>query len=158
MDKPFYVSLPDRGAITVSGADRRSFLQGLITNDIALLDTQPIVYTCLLTPQGKFLHDFFLSEQNGVITLECEGGARAQDLYTTLKKFRLRSKIDLEVFDIKDVSILMDGKIGSDPRHPALGSRLYILLRREQIFCLPRKNARSAGISRTNCGMPQGFY
>lgn len=127
MDKDFYVSLPARGAVRVGGPDRRDFLQGLISNDVALLDSQPCVYACLLTPQGKFLHDFFMTEQGDTITLECEGGSRAQHLYDTLKKFRLRSKITLEYTETIDVYAIISThpQAGSapDPRHPAMGAR-----------------------------------
>ena len=52
--------LPDRGAVTIAGEDARTFLQGLVTNDMALIDKQPALYAGLLTPQGKILFDFFV--------------------------------------------------------------------------------------------------
>jgi folate-binding Fe-S cluster repair protein YgfZ len=80
-ENAYFVTLPNRGQITLSGPDRRGFLQGLISNDINLLDSQPCVYACLLNAQGKFLHDFFITEKDAVINLDCEGGARAQNLF-----------------------------------------------------------------------------
>ena len=56
---PFYVTLQGRGLIHIEGEDRKPFLQGLITNDINKLVPGQLLYSCLLTPQGKFLHDFF---------------------------------------------------------------------------------------------------
>ena len=79
-EKAFYTTLKNRGLVTVSGPDARKFLQDIVTNDINLLDAQPSVYACLLSPQGKFLHDFFITEKDGALLLECEGGIRAQDL------------------------------------------------------------------------------
>ena len=38
----------------------RKLLQGLVTNDMALLGAQPALYAGLLTPQGKILFDFFV--------------------------------------------------------------------------------------------------
>ena len=65
MSKAFFVSLPTRGLIHIEGEDRKSFLQGLISNDVSKDFKGRIVYACLLTPQGKFLHDFFaLSNEN----------------------------------------------------------------------------------------------
>ncbi len=52
--------LPDRGAVSVTGADAEKLLGGLITNEMALLDTSPAVYAGLLSPQGKILFDFFV--------------------------------------------------------------------------------------------------
>ena len=126
MSSAFFVRLPDRGAVLIRGDDRRTFLQGLITNDVALLDSQMCVYSCLLTPQGRFLHDFFMTEQGDTIQLECEGGARAIDLMAALKKFKLRSKIELECIENKTV-FAGTGESPSgavpDPRHPDLGWR-----------------------------------
>lgn len=131
MSSPFFVKLKNRGAVFVSGPDRRSFLQGLVTNDVYLLDSQPCVYACLLTPQGKFLHDFFMTEQGDTIVLECEGGDRAQDLMTRLSHFKLRSKVTLERIEEKDVFQIICGPGQGpenslpDPRHTSLGFRSF---------------------------------
>ncbi len=95
-ESAYFTTLPNRGLIRVSGPERRTFLQGLISNDINLLDTQPCVYACLLTAQGKFLHDFFATEKDEIVSLDCEGGARAEDLAKRLKMFKLRSKVEIE--------------------------------------------------------------
>ena len=47
--------------IEIKGEDRTSFLQGIITNDIKKCNSGESIYSCLLTPQGKFLADFFIS-------------------------------------------------------------------------------------------------
>jgi folate-binding protein YgfZ len=126
MNSDFFVKLPNRGAVMIGGEDRRIFLQGLVTNDVALLDTQPCVYSWLLTPQGRFMFDFFISEQNDTLLLECEGGERALSLLATLKKFKLRSKITLDALESIDV-FTGNGAPPSgalpDPRHPDLGWR-----------------------------------
>ena len=58
----FFVKLKNRGLIHLEGEERHDFLQGLITNDIEKLTRENQLYACLLTPQGKFLHDFFVIE------------------------------------------------------------------------------------------------
>ncbi len=152
MSSGFFVQLPNRGAVRISGEDRRSFLQGLITNDIALLDQQPCIYACLLTPQGKFLHDFFITEENEVITLECEGGNRAQDLFSRLKKFKLRSKVDFECVEHCDVfQILGETGMLPDPRHPDLGSRTTV-----KPVSLPEKSFDFWDHHRIPLGVPDG--
>ena len=45
--------------LKVSGKKIDDFLQNLITNDITKLEQEKSIYTCVLTPQGKFLNDFF---------------------------------------------------------------------------------------------------
>ncbi len=139
MSKPFSVALPNRGLIHIEGEDRVSFLQGLISNDVAKAAPDNIIYACLLTPQGKFLHDFFIHAGDGFLLLDCEGGARAQDLYDRLIKFRLRAKVKISVEETHPVfSILshpgpdpgsmdpdfrQDAKM--DPRDSRLGYRTF---------------------------------
>src|ERR1700742_607099 len=87
--------LPNRGILKVAGEDRVAFLQGLVSNDVAKVAPGHAVYACLLTAQGKFLHDFFLVADGDALLIECEGDRR-DDLLRRLKAFKLRSKIDLE--------------------------------------------------------------
>lgn len=128
MSSAFFVRLPGRGMVSISGEDRRAFLQGLVSNDINLLDGHSCVYACLLTPQGKFLHDFFITEHDGALRLECEGGARAEDLMNRLKPFRLRSKITLDFqsdFTVYAGKSPLPDHAFTDPRHADLGWRSY---------------------------------
>jgi len=83
--------LPDRGIVRVSGADRVSFLQGLVSNDVA--GALP-AWAALLTPQGKWLHEFFVLADADSLLLETEA-ARADALAMRLKKFRLRAKVEI---------------------------------------------------------------
>lgn len=126
MSKPFYVSLPGRGLIHIEGEDRVSFLQGLVSNDVSKAKAGTIQYACLLTPQGKFLHDFFLHAGDGFLLLDCEGGERAQDLYERLNKFRLRAKVKISVEENNPVYAIFGRKDGfPDPRSDALGRRSF---------------------------------
>lgn len=126
MSKAFYVSLPARGLLQIEGDDRKKFLQGLITNDIHALAPGKLLYACLLTPQGKFLHDFFIHDGGNVLLLDCEGGARAQDLYNRLMKYRLRSKVTLSLEENHSVYAIFGTQAGlPDPRHPAMECRSF---------------------------------
>jgi tRNA-modifying protein YgfZ len=127
MSKAFYVTLPHRGLVQIEGEDRKTFLQGLVSNDVSGDFAGRIVYACLLTPQGKFLHDFFVYDAGGVLLLDCEGGARAQDLYERLLKYRLRSRVQISVEDdIPVYAVFGDDTIGlPDPRHTAMGRRSF---------------------------------
>lgn len=126
-EKPLFTKLKNRGLLKISGADRKSFLQGLISNDINLLDTQPILYACLLTPQGKFLYDFFISEVNDTLFLDCEGGQRLLDLTKLLGIYKLRSNVILTPEPEIDVYAIFshDNHIPDDPRHRLLGKRSF---------------------------------
>jgi folate-binding protein YgfZ len=123
MSKPFYVQLPNRGLVHIEGDDRKSFLQGLVSNDV---NKASPVYACLLTPQGKFLHDFFIHEGDRFLLLDCEGGERAKDLYERLLKFRLRSKVQLSVEEQNKIYAIFGADIGlPDPRHKDIGNRSF---------------------------------
>lgn len=125
-EKPFYVKLKNRGLIHLEGPDRQSFLQDLITNDINQLTSNQLLYACLLTPQGKFLHDFFVIEGNGFTLLDCEGGERAQDLYNRLVKYRLRKDVQISVEEKNDVYAVFGAPLGlPDPRDPEMGTRNF---------------------------------
>jgi folate-binding protein YgfZ len=83
--------LPDRGVVRVAGPDRTSFLQGLVSNDVT---AGLPAWSALLTPQGKWLHEFFVLADSDSLLLETEA-ARAEELALRLRKFRLRAKVEL---------------------------------------------------------------
>ena len=89
-----YAILEERGILAVSGADRREFLQGLISNDTRKLASSRALYAAFLTPQGKYLHDFFLVEDGETILLDGEK-ARLPDMLRRLSLYKLRAKVGL---------------------------------------------------------------
>jgi len=90
-----FAMLDDRGILAVSGADRRSFLQGLVSNDIEKVSPGAVRYAALLTAQGKYLHDFMIAEFGETIWLEAEA-ARLSELKRRLSIYRLRAKTTLD--------------------------------------------------------------
>src|SRR5688572_7388365 len=90
--------LPDRGVVNVTGEDARKLLQGVITNDMDLIDAQPALHAGLLSPQGKILFDFFVVACPDGFCLETARG-KAAELAERLKLYKLRARVD-----IKDVS------------------------------------------------------
>ena len=127
MSKAFSVLLPNRGEVRIEGPDAVLFLNGLISNDVAQVSEDRLVYACLLTPQGKFLHDFFVRREGEALLLDCEGGDRAQDLHDRLMKFRLRTKVQMSVELKSEVYAVINGaeEKTKDPRHSNLGHRSY---------------------------------
>lgn len=92
MPGPFFAPLPHRALIAVSGEDRATFLQGLVSNDVTHAGESRAIWSAFLTPQGRFLHEFFLAERAGVLLLEAEAARRA-DLTRRLSMYKLRSKV-----------------------------------------------------------------
>jgi folate-binding protein YgfZ len=84
-----------RGCLKISGQDSASFLQNLITHDIELLVQNPYLHACLLTPQGKFLHDFFITKTDNGFLLNAEPETRATDLYKKLSLYKLRAAVEI---------------------------------------------------------------
>lgn len=112
MSEATYVMLPERGLVTVAGDDRAEFLQGLISNDITHIGPARVIWAALLTPQGKYLHDFFVTELDGTIYLDCEAD-RLMDLGQRLSRYKLRARIDLGM--AKDFIVaVMPGTIALD--------------------------------------------
>ena len=95
MPSPSYALLDSRTALRVGGGDARTFLQGMISNDVERAGPTAALYSAFLTPQGKYLHDFFLAELDGELVLDCEAG-RLDDLAGRLKRFKLRADVTLE--------------------------------------------------------------
>ncbi len=122
-------SLPARGVIEVGGEDRVTFLQGLVSNDVAAAAPGRAVWTALLTPQGKWLADFFVLADGDRLLLDCER-AQMPMLIPRLSRFRLRSKVTIGPRDDLAVFAAWDGPppdvpiAAPDPRLPAAGWRL----------------------------------
>ncbi|MGP9789235.1 CAF17-like 4Fe-4S cluster assembly/insertion protein YgfZ [Roseinatronobacter sp. NSM] len=115
-----------RAIIKVSGADPAAFLQGLVTNDLRRLAPQSPLYAALLSPQGKYLADFFLVLHGDDILIDV-AAPLADDLFKRLSMYKLRAPVTLERVDIavsRGTGTLPDGAV-ADPRHPALGWRFY---------------------------------
>lgn len=89
-----YALLEGRAVLALSGDDVRSFLQGLISNDVRKLAPTRALYAALLTPQGKFLHDFFIAEDGGALLFDCEA-ARIDDLARRFAFYRLRARVEI---------------------------------------------------------------
>src|SRR6195952_3843089 len=121
--------LPDRGVITIAGDDRIAFLQGLVSNDIAAVQPGHAVWAALLTPQGKWLADFFVFAHGETLKLDCERGQMAM-LIQRLSRYRLRMKVvlspdtDLQVYVAWDDVPDIDAIIAPDPRLPAFAWRI----------------------------------
>lgn len=94
MSERRYVILEGRGILKVSGEDARKFLQGMITNDITRVAPSRAIYAAFLTPQGKFLADFFIAESGGALLFDCEA-SRLPELAKRLNLFRVRAKVTL---------------------------------------------------------------
>ena len=90
--------LASRALIGVSGPDWRSFLQGLITQDVETLQPGEMRYGALLAPQGRLLNDLFITGGEDGATLDVSAAAR-DGLIAKLTMYRLRAKVQIAALD-----------------------------------------------------------
>ncbi len=115
-----------RRLVSLTGADALDFLQGLVSNDVLRLKTPGIVYAALLTPQGKYLADFFAVNTGAALLLDLPE-TLAEATLRRLAMYRLRADVQIAPVDLAVTRGLGQPPEGAlpDPRHPALGWRLY---------------------------------
>jgi folate-binding protein YgfZ len=116
--------LPDRAVVRVAGADARTFLQGLLTNDVALLAPDRPLYAGLLSPQGKALFDMLLFADGDDILIDV-AAARAEALVRRLTMYRLRKAVTIALTPLVVIAAWGSDASGLsvDPRLAALGDR-----------------------------------
>lgn len=127
-----------RGVLRFSGSDARDVLQGVVTNDVNRVIPGQAVYSALLTPQGKYLSDFFMLDGGEGAVLIDVAVAQAQALAQKLQMYALRRDAVLSVEQGCELALLWsrageeavqpdegDGFVVRDPRDPDLGWRRY---------------------------------
>ncbi len=141
--------LEDRSIIYINGEDAKDFLQNLISNDIYKVTNNSSCFASLLTPQGKFLFEFFIIKHKLGFFIDCEK-AQSDDIFKQLNLYKIRSKVEilnlsnefvvasfgyekyLSMEDSKDILGFTfkyrEDPIILDPRNKYLGARLIINL------------------------------
>lgn len=168
---PYYTQLPNRGLISLTGEDRFSFLQGMISNDVDPVKEGRAVWAAYLSPQGKYRHDFFVVPYGSSVLLDCEGGDRLLDLGTSLRRHVLRADVSLGMGprdaciaawgeDMPPVTEVPGGFVFADPRHKAMGLRVFAPLdkARQALEALGFKETDTATWDRhrIKLGVPDG--
>ncbi len=176
---PAVIPFAQRSILAVRGPDRKTFLQGLVTNDVMQVNAETALYACLLTANGRFLHDFLVFEQEDALFLIPER-ARADELYTRLRKYVLRSKVELldlaadwEVWGICGTDIgavtgfaaeaapgqalaLAGGVVCLDPRDSRLGAVAVLPKGGRDLLPLPQEDFSIWDRLRIGLGVPDG--
>lgn len=119
---------PDRTIWTLTGKDAIPFLQGLVSNDMRPLEAAPgVVWAALLTPQGKYLADFFVARLRDDTLLIDIATPLAAATLKRLTMYRLRADVQIApspLHAVRGLGPLPQGAL-PDPRHPALGWRFW---------------------------------
>lgn len=92
------IKFKNRVLLEIKGEDSRDFLQSIVTNNIDLISNDRSIYSALLSPQGKYLYDFFLFQDSKInsIIMDCEKSLY-EELIKKLTIYKLRSKVDIIV-------------------------------------------------------------
>ena len=173
-----YVVHNDRSIVKISGSDKENFLQGIITNDVFKLEKHPL-YAFFLTPQGKYLHDFFLFHHKNSIFIDIES-LQLDSFIKRLNMYKLRSDVEIkevhgkfEVYTVFHESeayikkaLAQDGALSicfEDPRNSALGIRCILPVSQttHELFChgeqlestYYRKKRYDLGIAEGSCDL-----
>ena len=154
MPKRVSIELKNRKILKILGKDSYSFLQGMISNDIHKVSENRSIYTAFLTPQGKFLNDFFVTKFMDHLLLDCEKG-REDSLIEHLENYKLGSDVTFHKEEDYKVFALIGGNFSLfnlekkplgftvsfdsavallDPRHKKLGLRSIVLKREGREF------------------------
>ena len=120
--------MTQRRILRLTGADTKSFLQGLITNNIEKADSG-LIYAAILTPQGKFITDFFLvaDPHDGAAILLDVAEEQADMLEKRLGMYRLRADVTIAPsgLNLQRGTGVMPAGAWDDPRHGDMGWRAY---------------------------------
>jgi len=145
MKKDQVVILEKRGVILVSGEDAKDFLQNIITNDINKVSNKNSVFAALLTPQGKYLNEFFVIQNNKGYLLDCSENS-TKELIKDLSKYKLRSKVEIEDFSSEFViGVINDSKF-KELQDELKSNENTITYRDTPIFLDPRNKKLGARI------------
>ena len=98
MEKDQIIILENRGLISIEGDDAKEYLQNIVTNDINKVSRTKSIFSALLSPQGKYLSEFFIIKSTNGYYLDCDNKT-IEELMSVLVKYKLRSQVE-----IKDLS------------------------------------------------------
>ena len=145
MEKDQIIILENRGLISVTGDDAKEFLQNIITNDIEKVDQNNSIYSALLSPQGKYLHEFFIIHVDKGYLIDCDNKSK-EDLISNLSKYKLRSKVDLKDLSSDYVIGVINLEKFNEIQSESKESSDTIIYRESPLFIDPRKKELGARI------------
>jgi folate-binding protein YgfZ len=145
MKKDEIIILENRGLISITGADATEFLQNIITNDIEKVDEDSSIFSALLSPQGKYLYEFFIISSDNGYFLDCNNKS-TEELIDHLSKYKLRSRVEIKDFSSDYVVGIINLEKFKEIQSEINESTNTILYRESPLFIDPRKKELGARI------------
>ena len=180
MEKNESTILDERGFIQINGSEAKDFLQNIVTNDIEKVTKGFTIFSSILTPQGKYLYEFFILKLEDDYLLECEKKA-SEEIIKIFNFYKLRTKVNLTnvskkfnciAISLEKFSDISKGNISKgstkiynesivyiDPRNQNLGAK--IIAKNESIenliknLSLKKVDKEKYYIKSFNLGIPQ---
>ena len=145
MEKNEVITLEDRGFIEVSGPEAKDFLQNIVTNDIEKVTSNSTVFSSILTPQGKYLFEFFVLKLKDGYLIECKKKT-TEEIIKLLKFYKLRSKVDFENVNEKYTSLAISLEKFKEISNSKITKGLTQFYKEDPVFIDPRNEKLGATI------------
>jgi len=145
MEKNEVTTLDDRGFIQVNGPEAKDFLQNIITNDLEKVTSKSTVFSSILTPQGKYLFEFFVLKLKDSYLLECEKKSTTE-IIKLLTFYKLRSKVDFTDLTEKYVAAVISLEKFKEINSSNLSKGFTANYRDDPVYIDPRNDKLGAKI------------
>ena len=137
MEKNEVIVLEDRGFIKANGSDAKDFLQNIVTNDIEKVTSSTTVFSSILTPQGKYLFEFFIMRLEDGYLLECEKKSTIE-IIKLFNFYKLRSKVNLIDLSEKYVAAVISLEKFKEINGSDLSKGKTTIYREDPVYIDPR--------------------
>ena len=145
MEKDEVITLEDRGFIEINGPEAKDFLQNIVTNDIEKVTNNSTIFSSILTPQGKYLFEFFVLKLKDSYLVECEKKSTAE-IIKLLKFYKLRSKVNFADLSEKYVAAVISLEKFKEMKGSNLSKGSTTSYREDPVYIDPRNNKLGAKI------------
>ena len=145
MEKNEVITLDDRGFIQVNGPEAKDFLQNIITNDLEKVTSKSTVFSSILTPQGKYLFEFFVLKLKDGYLIECEKKSTTE-IIKLLTFYKLRSKVDFIDLTDKYVAAVISLKKFKEINSSSLSKGVTASYQNDPVYIDPRNDKLGAKI------------
>ena len=137
MEKDKAYILDDRGYIFIEGKDSEEFLQNIVSNDVNKIRTKGLIFASILSPQGKYLYEFFIIRYLNKYLIECDK-VHAKEIFDLLNSYKLRSKITINESTEKYVSFAVNFTRFNDVKKQNKTEENFFVLDENIFFLDPR--------------------
>ena len=115
------VDRSSRGRLQLTGSDRRSYLQGLLSNDIIALTAGDGCYATYLTAQGRMIADLRVFELGDALLVDLDGSL-AQPVADRWSQFIFSEDVQVQNISSSTAEIGIYGPHGADALATALAA------------------------------------